>query len=109
MDTARLMVICTIISTEGVGENIPHWKYVKYLVIYKRFRPFHLPPIGFKLETHNKLKISRWWFLLARNFGILRQLYSVERVNYGIYVQSGKVILIRNLTYLAFESDIIST
>ena len=31
LDSARLMVIRTIISREGVGEKISHWKYVRDL------------------------------------------------------------------------------
>ena len=31
MDYARLMVICTIISREGVGDKIPHRKYERDL------------------------------------------------------------------------------
>lgn len=31
MDYVRLMVICTIISRDDIGEKIPRWKYERYL------------------------------------------------------------------------------
>ena len=49
------MVICTIISREGVGEKISPMEICKRLkVIYKGLGSFHLPSISFKLEAHDK-------------------------------------------------------
>lgn len=65
----RLMVIRIIISREDdwekkfISENFDGtW------VIYKTFRPFYLPPIGFKLEIQKKIPLDFSKFYITEAF-----------------------------------------